>query len=148
MKSFIFAAIAMASILVLRAHADSSTKADDPVVARGNGFEIRQSALAQVLATAKAQHPQDELPADADVRAINQLIDIQLVLQKATDAEKAGGKAEADARFTNILKTFSAADFERRLKATHMSADDLQRVLYRGRHCSNNADAATGNQGN
>src|SRR6202044_1673192 len=113
MKLLIFAAVATASILAPRAQADSSTNAaanpDDPVVVRGNGFEIRRSAMDQVLATAKAQHPQDELPADADGRAINQLIDIQLVLQKATAAEKAEGKAEADERFTNILKTFSPA---------------------------------------
>jgi peptidyl-prolyl cis-trans isomerase C len=134
MKLLIFAAVATASTLVPRAHADSSTNAvaiaGDPVVVRGNGFEIRRSAMDQVLATAKAQHPQDELPADADVRAINQLIDIQLVLQKATDAEKAEGKAQADERFANILKTFSPAEFERRLKATHMSASDLQQMLF------------------
>ncbi len=128
MKSLIFAGV-IAFILAPCAHADSATIAGDTVIVRGHGFEIRRSSLDQVLATAKAQNPQAELPADADVRAINQLIDIQLVLQKATAAEKAEGQTQADERFTNILKTFSPAKFERRLQATHMSADDLRRML-------------------
>ena len=64
----------------------------DPVVARGKGFEIRRSQMDQVLATAKANNPQEELPADAEVHVINQLIEMQLVLQQATDEEKAEGK--------------------------------------------------------
>lgn len=133
MKLLIFAAVVAAAVLLPRANAansDSTAIANDPVVVRGSGFEITRSALDQVLATARAENPQGELPADVRVHAINQLIDIQLVLQKATDAEKAEGMAEADTRFTNIVKTFSPAEFERRLKATQMTAEDLQRALF------------------
>jgi hypothetical protein len=103
---------------------------DDPVIAKDKGFEIKHSQMDQVLATARANNLQDALPADAEVHVINQLIEMQLVLQKANDAERAEGKKNADETFANISKTLSATEFERRLKATHMTADDLRLMLY------------------
>jgi parvulin-like peptidyl-prolyl isomerase len=139
LKLVSFVPLAIALAVLPRANAGSSTHATDfdptaisgnPVVARSKGFEIRQSEMDQVLATARAQNPQDELPPDAEIHVLDQLIEIQLVLQKATDAEKAEGKKKADQRFADILKTLSAAEFERRLKVTHMTADDLRLMLY------------------
>src|ERR1700733_8896492 len=118
------------------ANADSNPAATmpaslgDPVIVKGNGFEIRRSAMDQVLATARANNPQDELPADADVHVINQLIEMQLVLQKATDAEKAAGKQEADERLSRISKSLGATEFARRLKATQMTVDDLRLAIF------------------
>lgn len=102
----------------------------DPVIARGKGFEIRRSAMDQVLATARAKNPNDELPADAEVHVINQLIEVQLVLQQATEAEKAEGRLDTDMQFTNIVESMGETEFERRLKATHMTAGDLHLMLY------------------
>lgn len=84
-----------AAILTLFPQANAALEennATDPVVVQGKGFEIRRSELDQVLATAKAQHPEDDLPPDADVHAVAHLIEIHIVLNKATDAEKAAGK--------------------------------------------------------
>jgi parvulin-like peptidyl-prolyl isomerase len=121
---FVFAALAFVALPRINA-ADP-----DPVIARGKGFEIRQSAMDQVLATARAKNPNEELPADAEVHVINQLIEMQLVLQKATDEEKAEGRQATDVQFTNIVKSLGEAEFGRRLKATHMTADDLRLMLY------------------
>jgi parvulin-like peptidyl-prolyl isomerase len=114
-------------------HLNSATTtptSGDPVIARGRDFEIRRSQMDQVLATARAKNPNDELPADAEVHVINQLIEMQLVLQKATDAEKAEGRQNTDVQFTNIMKSLGEAEFDRRLKATHMTANDLRLMLF------------------
>ena len=101
----------------------------DPVVARGNGFEIRRSQMDQVLATAKAANPLQPLPPDAEVRVLDQLIEIQLVLQKATDAEKAQGLQEADQTIADILRAQGPAVFQQRLQLTHMTQDQLRMML-------------------
>jgi parvulin-like peptidyl-prolyl isomerase len=102
---------------------------DDPIVAKGKGFEIRRSAVDQVLATAKAQESETGLPPDAELHAITNLIEIQLVLQKATAAEKNAGGKTADETLAALSKTLSAPEFERRLKATHMTVDELRLKL-------------------
>ncbi len=99
----------------------------NPVIVRGEGFEIRRSDLDQVLDTAKARYPNEELPADAPVHALTQLIEIQLVLSKATDEEKAEGAKQAEEKLASIAKEFSPEEIARRLKATHMTKDDLRR---------------------
>jgi PPIC-type PPIASE domain len=140
MKLPIFVAVAVAFMVLPRANAanpavaetksNSAAALDDPVVARGKGFEIRRSEMDQVLATAKARNPQDELPPDAEVHVINQLIEMQLVLQKATNAEKADGRQNTDVKFKDIVKTLGEPEFERRLKATHTTADGLRLMLF------------------
>jgi parvulin-like peptidyl-prolyl isomerase len=102
---------------------------NDPVMATGTGFEIRRSQLDQVLATAKARDPLEPLPADAEAQALDQLIDVQLVLQKATDAEKAEGLREANDTIAAILRVQGPAMFQQRLKLTHMNEDELRTML-------------------
>jgi len=104
----------------------SATPAGDTVMVKGNGFVIHWKEIDQVLATAKAQNPQAELPPDAAVHVAAQLIEIQLVLQKATSEEKAAGEQEAAGKVADILKTLGQTEFEHRLQATHMTADDLR----------------------
>jgi parvulin-like peptidyl-prolyl isomerase len=99
---------------------------DNLVVVKGKGFEIRRTDLDQVLSTLKARFPKEELPADAPVHAITQLIEVQLVLSKATDAEKSAGRKQADEKLAAITKELSPAEMEQRLKATHMTVDDLR----------------------
>lgn len=149
MKLLSPATLAIALVALPRANAssgvnttnfDSTAVAGDSIVARGHGFEIRRREMDQVLATAlvgealanasigRTNNP--ELPPDAEMRVLSQLIEIQLVLQKATDAEKAEGRQKADVTFTNIVKTMGEAKFERQLNATLMTADDLRLMLY------------------
>ena len=110
--------------------AKSGDVSDDAIVAKGDGFEIRRKEMDQVLATAKAQNPQDPLPADAEIHVIDQLIEVQLVLQKATDAEKAEGMRNAESRLAFVEKTLGEAEFQNRLKGTHMTSDDLRLKFY------------------
>ncbi len=101
----------------------------DPVVAKGKGFEIKRSALDQIVVGAKGQAAAagQQLPSDFEARALNQLITIQLLLQKATDADKAAGQKDADLQYTNILKHFGSEEaFTRQLKAVGMTMADLR----------------------
>lgn len=115
------------------------TGTDNPVVARGKGFEITRRELDQVLATSRISRvpghdPQAELPreatADADFRALLYLIEIRLVMGKTTEPERVEGKRQNDEDFTNIVKILSQPEFERRLKQTDMTADELRLMLF------------------
>jgi parvulin-like peptidyl-prolyl isomerase len=129
-------AVALIALTLGAAHARAqaasidSTAASDAVVARGNGFEIKQSEMDRVLATARANDPVGKLPSDAPLHVLAQLIEIHLVLQKATDAEKAEGSKFADQRLASIMKTLGSAEFERRLKTTEMTEDNLRIALF------------------
>jgi peptidyl-prolyl cis-trans isomerase C len=99
----------------------------DPVIVKGKGFEIKQSQLdavtdafkARVAATGR-QVPQAELT----ITALNSLIVNQLLLQQATDADKAQGKKDADDITAQVIKRFgSQAEVERQLKAAGKTFD-------------------------
>jgi len=132
--SAIFLAVALAATARNGAGAsatntDSGTLATNPLLARGKGLEIRQSDVDQVLATYIAKNPEERIRQDARASILSRLIELQLVYQKATEAEKAAGWQYASEHYTNILKTLGAAEVERRLKVTHMTAEDLRRSL-------------------
>jgi parvulin-like peptidyl-prolyl isomerase len=109
---------------------DAAVSPGDSVVAKGNGFVISRREIDQLLATARAEHPQDQLPPDAEIHALSQLIEIQLVLEKATASERAEGMDVTNKRVGYILKTLGQAEFEHRLRITDMSADDLRIELF------------------
>src|SRR5665213_2153062 len=74
----------------------------DPVIAKGNGFSIKQSELDQVvtgISSAAAAHNQtisSEQMTGIKAQMLNRLIQIQLLLQKATPADRAEGQKKAD----------------------------------------------------
>jgi parvulin-like peptidyl-prolyl isomerase len=101
----------------------------DPVIAKGDGFEIKRSALDQLLVGAKGQAAAagKELPADYDVGLLNRLISIQMLLQTATAADKAAGEKESETQFTNILQHFGTeAALQRQLKAVGMTEAEMR----------------------
>src|ERR1700744_1242680 len=65
----------------------------DPVIAKGKGFEVKRSDLDQVVTSARANYTagNQPVPADFDAGILNQLITIQMLLQKATPSERAAG---------------------------------------------------------
>jgi parvulin-like peptidyl-prolyl isomerase len=96
----------------------------DPVIAKGKGFEIKRSQVDEVINAIKARAaavgrviPQEQLT-QYEAMALNDLIGIQLLLQKATDADKAEGKKKADAQIDSLLKRAGSQEaFDRELKA-------------------------------
>lgn len=103
----------------------------DPVIAKGKGFEIKQSQLDNVLNTFKARAAAagQTIPAD-DLNKITQsalstLIGTQILLQEATDADKAQGKKDADQYINAKIKQFGGQDaVEMQLKAAGKTMDD------------------------
>jgi parvulin-like peptidyl-prolyl isomerase len=93
----------------------------DPVIAKGKGFEVKKSELEAAMDDIKDQAaaqgqtiPQDELK----VTVLNSLIGNQILLQKATDADKAQGKTDADQYIAQKVKQFgSQTAVEVQLKA-------------------------------
>jgi parvulin-like peptidyl-prolyl isomerase len=102
----------------------------DPVIVKGQGFEIKQSELDAVLTGAKANAAAQgqRLPKEFEAAILNQLITINMLLQKATPADRAAGAAEADLQYTNLLKRFGSEEaFNRQLMAVGMTAADLRK---------------------
>jgi parvulin-like peptidyl-prolyl isomerase len=101
----------------------------DPVLASGKGFEIKRSELDPILDGAKANAAAQgrEVPPYFDISVLNQMITIQLLLQKATPADRVNGQAEADLQYTNLVNHFGSTEaFERQLKAAGMTLADLR----------------------
>lgn len=99
----------------------------DPVIAKGNGFEIKQSQLDGVMDEIKARAaaqgqtvPTDELTKTV----LSSLIGNQILLQKATDADKATGTKEANQYVDQVVKRFGTqAAVEAQLKAAGKTYD-------------------------
>jgi len=99
----------------------------DPVIAKGNGFEIKQSQLDGVMDDIKARAAaagQTVPPEELTKTVLNSLIVNQVLLQMATDADKADGKKEADQYIAQIVKQFgSQTAVEVQLKAAGKTFD-------------------------
>jgi parvulin-like peptidyl-prolyl isomerase len=105
----------------------------DPVIAKGKGVEVKQSALDEVvlgIKSAAAAHNQTIPPQQLlgiESQMLNRLIQIQLLLQKATVADKAIGQTKAEQQLTNLLaRAGSEEAFDRQLKAVGMTPDELK----------------------
>jgi parvulin-like peptidyl-prolyl isomerase len=104
----------------------------NPVIAKGSGVEIKQSELDEVMtgmksaAAARGQTiPPDQLSL-IQAQMLNRLIQIQLLLQKSTDADKAAGKKKAEDQLAALLdKAGSQEKLDRQLKAVGMTQDVL-----------------------
>ena len=105
----------------------------DPVIAKGKGVEVKQSALDEVVlgiksaAAARNQTIPPQQLMGIESQMLNRLIQIQLLLQKSTAADKAAGEAKAEQQLTKLLaRAGSQAAFDRQLKAVGMSPTELR----------------------
>ena len=105
----------------------------DPVIAKGKGVEVKQSALDEVITSIKSNAaarnepipPQQLLGIESQM--LSRLIQIQLLLQKATPADKAVGQAKAEDQITNLLAGAGSQEaLDRRLKAVGMTPQELR----------------------
>lgn len=143
----IFSASMIVALTVSRANADTAPAKDtnaasstsmtalfgDPVIAKGKGVEIKQSALDEVvlgLKSAAAAHNETIPPQQLtgiEAQMLNRLVQIQLLLQKATDADKAEGKKKADTQIAALLERAGSQEaFDRQLKAVGMTPTELR----------------------
>jgi peptidyl-prolyl cis-trans isomerase C len=105
----------------------------DDVVAKAKGFEIKRSQIDEAVipmkssAAARGQPIPAEQVNRLEQQVLDRLIQIQLLLSKATDADKAAGKVSRDKRYETI-KTRSGSEeaLVRNLKSVGMTTDELQ----------------------
>jgi peptidyl-prolyl cis-trans isomerase C len=82
----------------------------DPAVAKGKGFEIKQSELdaamlnVKTAAAARGQTIPPQQTKNIEISLLDQLVDRRLLLQKATAADKAEGQQDFE-KFLQELKT-------------------------------------------
>jgi parvulin-like peptidyl-prolyl isomerase len=108
----------------------------DPVIAKGKGVEIKRSQLDDVMtglkasAAAKGQQIPPQQESLIEARFLQRMIDIQLLLQKSTDADKAEGKKKTDEQIAALIKNAGSQEkFDQELTAVGMTAADLRNKM-------------------
>jgi len=86
----------------------------DPVIVKGKGLEIKQSQLDSVASNLKEIFAARGLaaPPNVDGQALQALIFQQLILNKATEADKAGGKEQFNASLQKLKTNQHLTDEE------------------------------------
>ena len=105
----------------------------DPVIAKGKGFEIKRSELDEAVmgiqstAAARGQTISPGQLTQIEGKMLDQLIQVQLLLQKTTEADKSNGVQRTDLQMKALLERFGSQEaFERQMKAAGMTAADLR----------------------
>jgi peptidyl-prolyl cis-trans isomerase C len=105
----------------------------DPVIAKGKGFEIKRSELDEVMmgikssAAARGQTIPPAQLAQFESQLLDRLIQDQLLLQKATDADRTNGVQKASLQMNVLLERFGSQEvLERQMKATGMTVAELR----------------------
>lgn len=105
----------------------------DAVIVKGKGFEIRQSQLDEVMVAVKnyAAHdnqtitPQKLLRMESEM--LSRLIKIQLLLQIATDADKAEGESKADLQISNLMERVGSQEkFDHVCESLGLTPDEMR----------------------
>jgi len=106
------------------------------VIAKGEGFEIKQSALDESVVTIRASaagRGNDISPAATgrlEREVLRRLINIKLLMARATDADRTDGKEKADERIALLTeRAGSEQAMERQLKAVGLTLDRLRAKL-------------------
>jgi peptidyl-prolyl cis-trans isomerase C len=99
----------------------------DSVVAKGKGVEVKRNALDEAVVKTKSMYAARQLPAPADLepQALKSLIIQQLILGKATDADRAKGKEAFQDRLTKAKASSGMTDeeFDKRISMTFFGGE-------------------------
>jgi len=108
----------------------------DNAVARGKDFEIKRSQLDEVMigyksaAAARGQAIPPEQATMIEQQVLDRLIQIQLLMAKATDADKTAGKATTERRLDAIkTRAGSQERLDLQLKSVGTSQEQLQKKM-------------------
>jgi len=118
----------------------TGTKAEplfaDPVIVKGKGFEIKRSQLDEVVTSFKATMAAQrksitgEQAAMFEKQLLERLIQIQLLIVKATDADKAKGQEAGEKRFVAFKSRAPSEEMlGRQLKSMGMTIEQLRARL-------------------
>ncbi len=104
----------------------------DTVIAKGKGVEVKRSQLDEDFSRLRMQYalrnqqiPPDQIP-DVQRRLMDEIIRTQLLIAKATDAEKAEARKQAQKRFDEAKADLGSEEvLNARLKAQDTTAEKL-----------------------
>jgi peptidyl-prolyl cis-trans isomerase C len=99
----------------------------DAVVAKGKGVEVKRNDLDAAVVKTKSMYAARQMPAPVDLepQALKSLIIQQLILSKATDADRAKGKEAFQERLTKAKATSGMTDeeFDKRVSMTFFGGE-------------------------
>jgi hypothetical protein len=109
---------------------------DDPVVAKGKDFEIRQSELDELIAGIKATATAEDKTITPQAmlqikkKMLTRMIEIQCLIQMATEADKSNAVQKADVTLKALLdKAGSLEALNHKLKSMGMTQDALRKKI-------------------
>ena len=108
----------------------------DSIIAKGNGVQIKRSELdsaamgLKASATARGEKFTPEQSSLVERQVLDRLIQVQLLLGKATEPDKVRGKESTERRYEQILKRAgSEENLARQLKSVGMTMEELRRKM-------------------
>lgn len=120
------------SLLIAVAGCHRSPSGD--VVATVNGKEISRADLDRVYQANLGDTPQKPSPEEANLRRLNLLhnmIQDEIVQQQAAKLTLTASDDDVNAKLTEFKAPYTQDDFDRRLKQSNMTLDDLKRDIRR-----------------
>jgi len=108
----------------------------DPVIAKGDGVEVKRSELDEAtlniksMAVARGQPIPAQYMTALEQQMLARVIHLKLLLKKATDADKATGKERATERFDTLVKRSGSEEaLDLQIKARGMTRDEFKSKL-------------------
>jgi len=104
------------------------------VIATVNGKDILRSELEKIYQNNVRVNQQPASPQEADIRRLailNQMIEDEILWQKAAKLSLTASDEEVNARLTEIKALSTQEEFDKQLQAQNLTLDDLKRELRR-----------------
>ena len=125
--------LSVAALMLGMAGCPGKERGDD-TVARVNGEKILRSEVDKYYANQTAGSPQQPSGEQADSLRLNilkQLIDYELMMQRARKLGLLATDEEVDAKFAEFKAPYTQEEFDKHLKEKNISADDFKRDIRR-----------------
>ena len=109
---------------------------DANTMATVNGKPILRSEVEQVFQNNLGESQQQPSAVQADIMRLNilrQLIDEEIVMQQAARQNLTATDEEVSDKLNELKAPFTQEEFDKRLKAQHLTLDDLKREIRRNR---------------
>jgi peptidyl-prolyl cis-trans isomerase SurA len=121
-------------VLALALAVSGCKRSDTPAdaMAKVNGEKISRETVEKYFknqTSGAPQPPTGDQAASLRLSIIKQLIDEELMLQRARKLNLLAGDEEVDAKFSEFKAPYTQEEFDKRLKDSGMSLDDLKRDL-------------------
>ena len=128
----VWPAPALVFALALTLAGCSGPESGGDVLAKVNGEKITRSEVEKYFANQTAgspQAPSGDQAASLRLSILRQLIDDEIMMQRAKKLSLVASDEEVDAKLAEFKSPYTQEEFEKRLKDSSMSLDDLRRNL-------------------